>query len=992
VLRVRLLGELEAEVGTGLVPAPASRPAAQLLAWLALHPGDHPRGALAARFWPDVLDTSARASLRSAVWALRRALGPEGAALVATRERVGLRCETDLAAFEARLDSGELEAAVALCPAPLLAGFDDDWVLETRDRVNERLAEALGALAESAPTPEAAVAHARRRLALDPLDEAAARDLMARLAVTGDRAGAFSVYDRLGERLRTQLGVAPAASTREAAARLRADAGPPEPGGTRPRADGPGLIGRDAELRILLAASGTGGLAVLSGEGGIGKTRLAREVLERAAANGARTAACGALELGGPAPFTLWAELLRRLAATLPPPEPGAGWPEELAVIASSLPRRLGRLAGGPPAPIAPELARARLFEAAVEAIEHACADRPLVLLFEDVHLADAASLELLAYTARRFAGLPVLALLTRRHTPARPDVDALLSTHRARGDALVELDLPPLPRADIDALVRSIAPLEADAREQLIAAAEGNPLLAVESARAASDGHAGPPRTLQALVRAALGRLDPGARRAAELAAAAGRDLTRAELEPLTTVEDVLGALDSGLFSPEEQRFGFRHALLREAAVAPLPAARRRELHAELAGALRGPAAETARHLRLAGRDVEAAGHLAGAAAAALDVGAVDEAIGFLTEATELRPEDAALRLDLAHAHAWNGDHDAAQAALDAGLAGLPAEDHAGRAAAHVRGARWYSGALCRPQRTIDESRAALDELAALASPDPALLGAALALGAWGASVGGSAEDADALLARLDTLAPHTGELEYEAMNARGFRALRDDDLEGALAHFYALVPLVRGAPDRAFVAWVNLSCIAAALGRPEEGLAATERAEVRNLPPLVTPLHAIRASLLVRLGRLPEARAALAAERDAAERSGLRPLVALADHDEGQFALATGEWERASELLRRALDGDAAVSRPVTRLALAEALARGHRADEAEAELRRVTLEPVSPVDRPRRPAPARGGHGLAPPDRLPRRPGPPRRPRRPRPPHRGHGRARP
>jgi DNA-binding SARP family transcriptional activator/tetratricopeptide (TPR) repeat protein len=955
VLRVRLLGELEVEVDTRLVPAPPSRRAWALLGWLALHPGDHPRGTVAARFWPDVLDTSARASLRSAMWSARRLLGRDAAELlVATRDRIGLRCATDLEDFDARLAAGELEAAVALCRGPLLADFDDDWVLEARDRHAERLAAALTRLADQAPTPAAAVEHARRRLALDPLDEAAARDLMDRLVDAGERAAAFSVYDRLGERLRTQLGIAPSGATREAVTRLRVGRPPAQRVApaerVAPAASWP-LVGRDAELAALLAAAAApdGMLAVLAGEGGIGKTRLTHEVLERAAAGGARTAGCAALELGGPAPFTLWAELLRDLAGELPPPDPAATWPEELAAIAPSLPRRLARASDGLPVAIVPELARARLFEAAVDAIEHACADRPLVLLFEDVHLADAASLELLAYTARRFAGLPVLALLTLRPAPERPEVDALVNTHRARGGTLIEVDLPPLPRGAVDALVRSVATLAADAREQVIDAADGNPLLAVESARAAAGGGAGPPPSLQAVVRAALGRLEPGARRVAELAAVAGRDLTRRELGDLAPSDDVLGALDTGLFAPHQEGFGFRHALLREAARANLPEARRRVRHEELAGALRGSAAEIARHLRLAGRDDEAADALAGAAADALGVGAVGEAIAFLAEALELRPGDPALLLDLAQAHAWNGDDVAAQQALDAALAALAPGDHAARAVAHVRGAKWYSGALCHPQRALDEARAALRELQALDEPDRDVLGTALAVGAWGAGVTGSVQDADALLERLDALEPFDRELGYEAANARAFRALLDDDLEQAFERFRETVTSAQAAPDRAYAAWVNMACIAAALGRLEEALECATVADVRGLPPLVTPLHAIRASLLVRLGRIDEARAALAAEREAAERSGIQRLLALVDHDEGQFAVAVGEHERGAALLARALDGDAAVSRPVARLARAEALARADQPDAAEAELRRVTLEPVGPADRP-------------------------------------------
>src|SRR3954447_18214302 len=98
MLHVRLLGDLQAELDGRPVAAPASRRAWALLAWLALHPGEHPRGTGAARVWPDVPDSSARASLRSAAWALRRALGADDA-LVTGRDRIGLRCLTAVAEF-----------------------------------------------------------------------------------------------------------------------------------------------------------------------------------------------------------------------------------------------------------------------------------------------------------------------------------------------------------------------------------------------------------------------------------------------------------------------------------------------------------------------------------------------------------------------------------------------------------------------------------------------------------------------------------------------------------------------------------------------------------------------------------------------------------------------------------------------------------------------------------------------------------------------------
>ena len=72
MLRVRVLGGLAIEADDVALPVPASRPARELLAWLALHPGSHPRLELAMRFWPDVLETSARASLRTTLHELRR--------------------------------------------------------------------------------------------------------------------------------------------------------------------------------------------------------------------------------------------------------------------------------------------------------------------------------------------------------------------------------------------------------------------------------------------------------------------------------------------------------------------------------------------------------------------------------------------------------------------------------------------------------------------------------------------------------------------------------------------------------------------------------------------------------------------------------------------------------------------------------------------------------------------------------------------------------
>ena len=141
VVTVSLLGELAAQAGGRPVPPPAHPQGPALLAWLALHPGEHDRGPLATLLWPDLPRANARAALRSAVWALRRALGPHETEVLDGRTTVGLRCATDLQAFESFVAAGATAEALALCRGPLLSGLDEhDWVLKARAEHAARVA------------------------------------------------------------------------------------------------------------------------------------------------------------------------------------------------------------------------------------------------------------------------------------------------------------------------------------------------------------------------------------------------------------------------------------------------------------------------------------------------------------------------------------------------------------------------------------------------------------------------------------------------------------------------------------------------------------------------------------------------------------------------------------------------------------------------------------------------------------------------------------
>jgi DNA-binding SARP family transcriptional activator len=236
MVRFWVLGRFAIEAHGVVVEPPRASRARSLLAWLVLHPGPHLRSRLAARFWPEVLDSSARASLRVALSELRAALGSTADCFTADRNRVGLAADrvwVDALAF-AELDAGgELEAALELCRGELLPELDDDWVLEARDDHAAAVVDVLARLAferEAGGDLEAAISLSRRMVAIDPLGEAPTRELMRRLAAVGERGSAIAAYQRLAERLQSQLRLAPSAATRALADQLR---GPDPTGGAQ---------------------------------------------------------------------------------------------------------------------------------------------------------------------------------------------------------------------------------------------------------------------------------------------------------------------------------------------------------------------------------------------------------------------------------------------------------------------------------------------------------------------------------------------------------------------------------------------------------------------------------------------------------------------------------------------------------------------------------------------------------------------------------------
>jgi DNA-binding SARP family transcriptional activator len=673
MLRVRVFGGLALESdGTPLAP-PQSRRARELLGWLALHPGRHARAVVAARLWPDVLDASARASLRTTLHELRRALGDAGTCLRADRDTVALDpAWVDAREIEALLASGRVDEALALRDGELLAGLEEDWVLAARDELRDRLAARLGALAdaaEAAGDPVVAARLSREQVAIDPLSEERARALIRRLAAAGDRAAALAAYERLRERLRSDLGIAPSAQTRALAEGVRAGGGasppatapaaapaPPPPAGAVPaivrRAGAGAFVGRDAPLARLAGAlerarSGERRLVLVGGEPGIGKTRLMAELCARAHDTGA-TVRFGRCFEEAIAPYQPFVEAL------------GEAWPHDAPLA--------GDDASG---------ARWRLFEAVDAAL---AGGAPTVLALDDLHWADKGSLLLLAHLVRasRSAALLVVGTYRESELSRTHPLAATLGDLRREG-RYERVTLGGLGAADVAELVRGW--LGSDALAQTLhEETGGNPFFLEEVVlhlrEAGAD--AGIPESVREVLGRRLSRLGDGANRALQAAAVVGRDFDLALLERLDALRgiDALEAVEEAVSAQlvredavRPGRYGFAHPLVRETVYGELSLTRRVRLHAAVADALEAlhgddpahlnelathrlaaaaggdPAAAVAIALRAARHCMAQLAYEDAAATAAAALEALDERAGALRADVLLMRGDALLR-----------------------------------------------------------------------------------------------------------------------------------------------------------------------------------------------------------------------------------------------------------------------------------------------------------------------------------------------------------
>jgi len=1007
MLNAWLFGPLRIGVGTDAAPEITGLKPRAVLAWLLMHPGLHPREAVAARFWPNVLDTSARGSLRSALWVVRASLEAVGGAayLVGDRERVGIdsarprRVDVEEVA---RLASGDdpagWERAFGVMSEPLLVDLTDDWVLDARDEYRmlaADLARRIAAWADDDERPADAIAWTRRALGRDRLDEATHRLLITRLAAAGEGAQALVAYERCRAILRAEFGTGPSDETRALARSVRAESTPgpsPPPRQVAPPARPVGvLVGRAVPLSVLetvwaRARAGSGAVAIVSGTAGIGKSRLADELAARVGPD-ALVVRAVAPEVEGSPPLAPWTEVLDRIASALAPPPPPATWPAELARLSV----RIQQAWECPPAPAAatPELERIRLFDAVLECVRWAAATRPLLVIIEDVHLVDATSAALAAHVGRRLADTAALLVFTRRPEGSTAVLDALARMNAAPA----QIVLSPLDPAHGRELAAAIAPdLSAAAREEVVTRGDGNPLLIVQAARARQAGTE-VSEDLRGWLRPTLARLPGSARLLVDISAAAGRSLDLGEVAscvgPEHTDEAVDAACAAGFLQGQAgRRLGFTHSLIRDACYAELGSGRRLWAHQRLVEILeerpRQEPAELARHLLLTGQDERAREFLARAAAQARAIGALNEAAGFLREAAVLADGTPALAaelwLELAAIEAGRADRAAVDDAFRRAVALLEQiGDRRALASAWGQHGLLLWTTLCYPREAAAAYQRCL-ELLGESTNAPEIRVLALAGQAKAEALIGdparAAQLADAVEARIEP--SDDPALAAEMAGARLFIGIRGDGGTPPIGLADEAIALANaaGRTELAYVTAITTAAALAAQGDIDGALGYTDRALASGQAgaSLTSQAYAARAFALLRLGRPELADRAVAAFMEIARGAQDPNLLSVAHFDAGTIALIEDRPAAAVEHLEQALsDPGGRFSRPLAQMYLAESYVRIGKTDAAAAALARVPFEPVGPADLPATLVPrlsriqgliaaARGDHELA------------------------------
>jgi DNA-binding SARP family transcriptional activator/tetratricopeptide (TPR) repeat protein len=646
-LEFRILGPLEVYSEGHPVPLRGVRQRA-LLAILLLNAGEAvSTDRLIDLLWGEAPPEGARKALSVRISQLRKRLDPAGRAerAIVTRapgyaidvgpEQLDLtRFEHLTAAGREALGAGDpmtaserLSAALGLWRGAPLADFAFEPFAQADIARLEELR--LGALEDRIAADLELARHAQLVGELEalgaahPLRERPRRQLMLALYRCGRHAEALEAYREGRRALVEELGLEPSRELRALEQAILAqdptlDA--PDRAAPRRAARASGteragaFVGRERELDELLAAladarAGRGRLVLVGGEPGIGKSRLADELAGRAEELGARVLSGRCWEAGGAPAFWPWVQSLRAYVRDAEPEALRAELGPGAADLAQVLPELRDLLPGLPEAPtLPPEGARFRLFDATATFLRNAASARPLLVVLDDLHAADASSLLLLEFVASGLEGTRLMVLGAYRNTEIGRD-HPLASTlgQLAREKAARRLTLDGLPETAVARYIELSTGVAAPG--SLVAAlhrgTEGNPLFLAQLARLLSDEQLLERGTLERLpipqgLHEAIGlrlrRLSDGCRRLLGVASGLGREFSLAALEGvsgrrgdalLELLDEALAARIVGEVPGAPERLRFSHALVRDALYEQLGSARRVRLHGQIGEAL---------------------------------------------------------------------------------------------------------------------------------------------------------------------------------------------------------------------------------------------------------------------------------------------------------------------------------------------------------------------------------------------------------------------
>src|SRR5579883_2921643 len=484
-----------------------------LIAYLILH-GDlpQPRERLAFVLWPGPKESQAPTNLRQLLHHLKRALPAECNSLVtdhhSVRWRLEASCEIDVVNFQAAVTEAasartandrsreirSLTAAARMCEDDLLPGLYDDWLTPIREEYRQRVCEVLGRLAtllEEQMEFVAAIPFAERLATLDPLGEAHHQLLMRLHAANRDRASALRAYHQCMRVLRREMGVEPGPATVELFERILKTK--PEPGASRDRASGHAaptevfqpqkarvLVGRTREWQQLtsawqLAAETGPRVAVVSGEPGIGKTRLADEFFQACVSQGHAAARSRCYAGQGQVAYAPVAEWLRSDVVR-------AGWSSltreqavELARLAPEIREQFAKIeprASGEPLALTESWQRLRFYESINAAVGKS--RKPLLLYLDDMQWCDPASFEWLGglLTSPAASGLLLLGTVRAEETGRDHPFTRFVAGLRQTG-ITVEIPLEPLGAGETAELARleSVQPLDSAKLAEIVRA-----------------------------------------------------------------------------------------------------------------------------------------------------------------------------------------------------------------------------------------------------------------------------------------------------------------------------------------------------------------------------------------------------------------------------------------------------------------------------------------------------------------------------------------